>query len=1176
MYTTMNHLSTDIENLLKPRSEGGAGLALLPIRRGTKTSYDPRTAEERAADGTSRCSWGATSSDPARWAAYITRAETAAQTEAATLALLRYRAGDDADVDIAALTAERDTLAATNPPRGSAARARLRELAAAVDRTPLSSAEQDRMAELEQLSALPPLNIAADVGLSRCLVVDADTAEEVAAWRQWAVARSGDPSWATAPLTVSSPGVQAEGGEWRHKGGGHQWFTLPEGYDLPEIVPGVVTVHEGNSHFSIFTRNRYVLLPPSQRPEGAYRFTGTAMEAPRWLLAALHEEADRREAARRRAASRRDVEDGGLSDTLQESLQSWYDSMSWSAVLEPYGWRAAGWNDSCGCPVWSRPGGASPKSATAHEPGCSQHPTSCDPPIHFWTTEPGDAIEAKLAELPSGSRSLSKLQTASAVFCDGDEAKALELATGQELRGAQYTVREVAPGMVAMVPVEPATPATTASAVAPAPAPATTATAVAPAVEPVTAPAPAPVPAATSETETTPQVENEPPQRTLAIDIETFSDVDLSKAGVYKYSESPIFSVLLFAYSYDDNPVEVVDLARGETLPEQVINDLLDPDVTKTAFNANFERACLSRFLQDLGRLPAGEFLDPAQWQCTMVHAAAAGLPRALGAVASELGVVEKMGEGKALIRQFSVPTKPKKKDDRTHSVDLGDGLVRWLPDSDLEGWATFVDYCHRDVEVERAVRDRLVTAAPVPNRLWEEYAVDQRICDRGLRIDLDLVHAAQGVDRELRDELSTELAELTGLGNPRSTAQFRDWLVEHGYEVTSVSKTTLADVAEQAREAGDDTVARACELRPMVSAASSSKYSAMQRMACGDGRARGTTQFFGAHTGRWAGRGIQTQNLARTPDCDLHAAREAMRGGLSAVRDADLDPAEIVGGLVRTAIVPAAGRKLVAADYSQIEARVLAMLAGEASAMEIFSRREDIYCATASSMYGKPVEKGGQNAELRQLGKVAVLGCGYGASWRALQAMNPALGERELRDIVHRWREANPKIVNFWSEIEAAACSVAQGAGPVLGYGLVLRSEPAVGGGPGRDLVIVLPSGRSLRYRNARVELQTSGPRQGQLALHFDSARGRESTYGGRLTENLVQAIARDLLADALVRAENAGFCTIFHVHDEIVAEVTDEAEAEALCKLMEQPPAWAEGLPLVAEGDVLDFYQK
>lgn len=562
-----------------------------------------------------------------------------------------------------------------------------------------------------------------------------------------------------------------------------------------------------------------------------------------------------------------------------------------------------------------------------------------------------------------------------------------------------------------------------------------------------------------------------------------------------------------------------------------------------------------------------------------MVHAATLGLPRSLDGAARALGAVEKMEEGRDLIRQFSVPRKPKKKaDDLTHSLPAGDGRVRWLPQSDPEAWSTFVEYCRRDVEVERAVRAALA-AVPVPAQTQAEYVADQRICDRGLAIDLGLVEAAQQLDAEHRAELSAELAELTGLDNPRSTTQFRAWLAERGYAADSVDKATLAGVAQRAEAAGDAVVTRACRLRPAIAAASSAKYTAMQAMASPrDHRARGTTVFFGAHTGRWAGRGIQTQNLARTPDVDLHAAREAMRGGLSTIRDAGLDPAELVGGLVRTAIVPGQGCRLVAADYSSIEARVLAWMAGEVSALRTFAAGEDIYCATASQMYGVPVVKGGENGRFRALGKIAVLGCGYGASWRALQKMNPGLGEAELREVVSKWRASNPSIVAMWSALEAACRTALASTAAVYGYRLGVASAPSITGRSGaRDLLIQLPSGRVMRYVDARVEPQRSGPRAGEPAIHFTDAQGRRvSTYGGKLVENVVQATARDLLADALVRAEAAGVRTVFHVHDEIVAEVRDAAEAAALVALMEQAPAWATGLPLAAEAELLDFYQK
>ena len=1222
----MNTYQTDF---LAAHPRGEAGFALVPIRRGTKQPYDPRNAAERAEDTAVGWSptWGGTTRSPARWADYTTRAEAQANTDALALSLLRYRAGDDAAADADALAARLADLEAASPARGSAAWAEAAQLAQAVKRTPLTPAENARMTDLATLAALPPLNVAADVGLSRCIVIDADTTAEVSAWQAWAERLSGDPAWANTPLTVASPGVCDDDGQWRHRGGGHHWFVLPEDYTLPADVPGAVTVREGEGHFSIFTRDRYVLLPGSARPEGAYVVTGEPTVAPAWLLHALEAEAATRAAARSRVTAYRDrVEAGGgdgLSDELREKVEEWYAETPWADLLTPLGWTEAGWHDSCDCPIWSRPGGASPKSATAHEPGCSQHPNSLDPPIHFWTTEPGPAIEEKIAALPTGARSLSKLQLASALYCGGSDAAVLEVIAGRPLRREEvYLLVELSPGFGVVRAAREATPGAEsvvvrawrgeaipagwvnapANANANAPAPATapanalatapanatataTATANAPANTPATAPAntpatapatatanahaPAPVESAPSRSAGSP-VEGTIPTTTLALDTETYCDLDLSRHGVYRYAEDSSFAVLLVAYAAGDGDVQVVDLARGEELPDEIIAALLDDDTTKTAFNANFERVCLSRVLRDAGHLAEGTFLAPESWRCTMVHASVAGLPRGLGDAAAALGVTEKMAEGKDLIKRFSVPNKPRKNADTTHAEAVDDDLVRWLPESDLPAWERFATYCQRDVEVERAVRNALV-GVPVTDQLWAEYAADQRINDRGIPIDLRVVDAADRVVAEHRTALAEEFDTLTGGISANSNNTVRAWLAERGYAVENTRKDTLARLRTRAEEAGDTDVARVLEIRPQLSSKSDSKYAAMRDYAGADDRARGTLTFHRAHTGRWSGKGVQPQNMTRTP-AGVDAARDALLAGKAGLATA--------GALTRTALAPTPGRCFVAADYAQIEPRLLAYLAGEPAPLQAFQEGEDVYCVAAQAMYGKPVEKGGANAELRTYGKIATIACGYQMGSARLAMQNPDVSEDEAWEIVRRWRAANPRIVQFWSDLEHAARAVAAGAAPRTGYGLTLRSEPSPGTRGGRDLLIDLPSGRSLRYRRAAVEPQQTGPHAGQPALHFDSERSRTSTYGGTLVENVVQALGRDLIADAIVRAEAAGVNVIFSVHDEIVAEAArDDADetARVLSELMETPPAWlGGGLPLVAEAEKMDFYRK
>lgn len=1178
-------------------------LALVPIRRGEKRPYDPRTSAQRAEDDAEgwNPTWGATTRSPARWAAYQAQAEAQAHAEAATLALLRYRDGDNAAADADALAAELAELTAQAPVRGSSAYARLAELTRAVSREPVAPAERERMSALAVQADLPPLNVAVDVGLSRAIVIDADTTAEVEAFRAWAVRLSGDAAWADMPLTVSSPGVRASDGEWKHKGGGHCYLFLPPDYNTPAALPGLLTVHEGDGHFALFLRDRYVLLPPSARPEGEYRFTGPAHPAPRWLLAWLDAKAEATAQAKANATAYRqregegEGEASGLSDDLREQVEAWYSATPWSAILGQIGWTETGVDSSCGCPTWGRPGGASPKSATAHEPGCSRHPDSVDPPIHFWTTEPGDAIEDKIAETASQSRSLSKLQLAAALFCDGSDAAALEQIVGEPLSAPPMvqTFIEVSPGFTVAGPRRPTAEGESAgvvvvtaeewarmnNAVAPALAPAPAAApanalATAPTVAPAAAPANANAnaPAETAQTATAAA----PAQVTLAIDIETFSSCDLAKSGVYRYAEADDFCVLLFSYAWGDDPVEVVDLTTG-ALPDDVLAALTDPTVIKSAFNAAFERVCLSRYLRDLGELAEGEFLDPAEWHCTQVHAGVGCLPAGLGPAAAAVGVVEKMSEGKSLIRRFSVPNKPRKSDDTTRAIDLGEGKVRWLPASDPEGWNTFKEYCKRDVQVEMELRNRLTETVPTPAQLWEEYAADQRINDRGFRIDLDLAKAAMGVDQETRDAALDRLREITGVDNPRSTTQIRAWLAERGLPSEKTDKEAMVALHARAEAEGDAAVAEVAALLPKVKASSASKFETMLRNASADGRARGQLVFHGTHTGRWAGRKIQPQNMAATPNIpDLDAARDAVFRGPDALHAAGLDP-RAIGQMARTAVIPAEGYQLAAIDYAQIEARVIAWLAGEARTLTAFARGADIYCSTASAMYGVPVTKTNENSHLRKLGKIAVLGCGFGAGPGGLSKANPTVPMEDLRTAVRAWRAANPAVVTMWREVEAAVRNVLFGGlDSAEGYRVRLRSAPSLDTHGGKDLLIDLPSGRQLRYLALADEPIRKGPRAGEKALHMTVRGVRKSTWGGDLVQSIVQATARDIITAAMVAAEAAGARIVLHVHDEVVAEVKSVAEAEALAELMGRAPAWAQGLPLSAEPVVMDYYRK
>lgn len=1110
-----------IATYLRPRSDGGAGLTLIPIQRGGKQPFDPRTYDDRSEDDAAGWApaWGAATTSLNRWESYEAFAASAVV--------------DDAD--------------------------------------PTST-------------DLPPMNVAADVGLSRAIVIDADTEAEVAAFRSWAQRVSGDSSWATAPLTVSTPGVVGDGGEWKHKGGGHMWFFLPEGYEMPAELPGTLTVRDGGTSFAIFLRDHYVLIPPSVRPEGPYVFTGAAPEAPAWLLAQLDNEAARRAEARVRARlAREQVGEGGLSDDLRADLQAWYEATPWAELLTPIGWAESGRDGSCGCPVWRRPGGASWKSATTHQPGCSdyRYADSDDPPVHFWTTEPGPAIEAKLAEVGSEG-TMSKLHLFAALYHDGNDASALSAAVGRELNMSYaFHFVEVHPGLavwaecrpvaageasvtitpynaVASAAATPATDLTTATSPA---LPAPTAALVAPAVHPAAAGAPA--------------------QQVLSIDLETYSPQDLGQRGVYEYAADPSFEILLCAYSWNGGNVQLVDLTAGEPLPQDVLDALTDDTVIKSAYNAAFERVCLSRHLHDLGKLPEGTYLDPAGWQCSMIHAAVANLPEGLGEVAAALGLVEKLEEGKDLIKYFCTPNKPAKSTDLTHTVPTDRGKVRWLPESDPAAWAAFRLYCVRDVEVEIALRAALAEV-PAGSQLWREYAADQRINDLGIHLDLDYAAAAVEIDKTARDTARARLCELTGLDNPRSVQQIKGWLEQQGYQSETVDKAAMASVAAQARKAGDLVVAEVCDLRPAITAAAASKFSTMQVVASADDRARGQLRFMGTHTGRWAGRRLQPQNMTHTPHvADLDAAREAVFRGPDELRTAGVDPAAI-GRMVRPAVTPAEGYRLVSIDYAQIEARVIAWLAGEMRTLRAFAAGEDIYCTVASAMYGVPVTKTNENSALRALGKIAVLGCGFGAGPGGLSRANPTVPMDDLRTAVTAWRSANPKVVTMWNEMEAAVRNVAIHGGPDRRlYRVGLRGRPTICGGSGRDLLIDLPSGRQLRYHDVREEWYekrlSDGSTKNTFGLRMTIRGARLATWGGDIVQTIVQATARDIIAENMADAVlTHGYRVVLSVHDEVVAEVKTQQEAEALAAIMGRVPVWAAGLPVSAEPILLDYYQK
>ena len=650
--------------------------------------------------------------------------------------------------------------------------------------------------------------------------------------------------------------------------------------------------------------------------------------------------------------------------------------------------------------------------------------------------------------------------------------------------------------------------------------------------------------------------------KTLGIDIETYCDLPLADCGVYRYAESPEFRLLLFGYSADGGEPRCVDIARGEELPPEVLAALADPAVEKTAYNAQFERVCLSRWLG----LPPGQYLDPAQWRCTMAAAARLGFPLGLAQCAQALRMEEgKMEEGRALIRYFSQPWRGK----------------RHLPADAPDRWELFKQYNLRDVQVEQAILRR--TAGIVPQTETERalYVADQRINDRGVLVDRRLAANADRLDSLRKEQLAQEARRLTGLDNPNAPGQLKEWIGRRtGMAPATLAKGSLEELERRMQYFPD--VRRVLQIRRELGKTSTRKYRAMLDCACADSRIRGLLQFHGAvRTGRWAGRLVQVQNLPQNHLGDLDVARRAVLTGdldtLSLLYD---DPAQTLSELVRTAFVAPPGCTLHVCDFSAIEARVVAWLAGEEWVLDVFRRGGDIYCATASQMFRVPVEKHGRNAELRPKGKVSVLALGYGGGTAALRAMGGerlGMTEEEMADTVRRWREANPAIVRLWGTLEKAAMRViTRGGTAELPRGLRLSFARGL-------LLIQLPSGRALCYPRAAVgEEENDGWRGTRPVIEYEGTDqltrkwGKQRTYGGKLTENVTQAVARDLLAHVILQAERAGIRTVFHVHDEIVAEAPASQPLGALERLFSQPPAWAAGLPLSGAGYETPYYKK
>ena len=644
--------------------------------------------------------------------------------------------------------------------------------------------------------------------------------------------------------------------------------------------------------------------------------------------------------------------------------------------------------------------------------------------------------------------------------------------------------------------------------------------------------------------------------QTLSIDLETYSDQPLAKTGVYRYVESPDFEILLFAYSVDGGPVQQIDLACEEKIPSEILCALEDDKVTKWAFNANFERICLSRFLG----YPTGAYLEPDSWKCSMVWAAYMGLPLSLEGAGAVLGLEkQKLAEGKDLIKYFCQPCAPTK----------SNGLrTRNLPKHAPDKWLTFKKYNIRDVETEMSIQARLLKY-PVPDSVWEEYHLDQEINDRGVGLDMELVRQAIQMDGRSRSELTQAMKELTSLDNPNSVQQMKQWLADNGVETDTLGKKAVAELLKTA----PPELQKVLTLRQQIAKSSVKKYQAMETAVCADDRARGMFQFYGANrTGRWAGRIIQMQNLPQNHLDDLSEARGLVRAGnFDALEMLYEDVPDTLSQLIRTAFVPQENRKFIVADFSAIEARVIAWLAGEKWRQDVFAEGKDIYCASASQMFGVPVEKHGVNGHLRQKGKIAELALGYGGSVGALKAMGAlemGLQEDELPALVSAWRQANPKIVQFWWAVDHAVMDAVTRKTTTKTHGIIFSARNGM-------LFITLPSGRSLAY----VKPKIGENRFGGDCITYEGVGGtkkweRIDSYGPKFVENIVQATSRDILCYAM---KTLRCCSIvMHIHDEVVIEADRRMSLQAVCDQMGRTPPWANGLQLRADGYETDFYKK
>ena len=644
-------------------------------------------------------------------------------------------------------------------------------------------------------------------------------------------------------------------------------------------------------------------------------------------------------------------------------------------------------------------------------------------------------------------------------------------------------------------------------------------------------------------------------ERVLEMDIESFSDVDLIKCGVYAYADSPAFEILLFAWSFDGGETQIIDLAQGEKLPAEVEEAIFDVSVTKTAYNANFERTCLSKHF--------GRYIPPESWHCSAVQAAMLALPRSLEDVGRVLGLDEqKMKEGKELIRYFCIPCKPTK---------ANGGRMRNLPCHAPEKWELFKTYCKRDVDVEKSIRRKLHNF-PIPESEMELYRIDQRINDRGVLVDMKLVRNAVSCERLHKEVVTKRAYELTGLENPNSVAQLKGWLGDKGMEAESLSKKAVAEMIAET----DGEVEELLRLRLMLAKTSVKKYEAIERSACSDGRVHGMLMFYGANrSGRWSGKNVQLHNLPKNYLPDLELARELVKQGR--FEDIELlydSTPNVLSELIRTAFIPKPGCRFVVADFSAIEARVMGWLSGEEWVLDVFRGDGKLYEMTASRMFGIPMSEIGKGSSERAKGKVASLSCQYGGSKNGLismGALDMGLTEEELPPLVAAWRKANPHMVQFWWDVDAAAIKAVTEKQKTKVGKIIFEYKSGI-------LFITLPSGRKLSYVKPRMAVNRFG-RDGLTyeGISENKKWSRIETYGPKLVENIVQGTARDLLAEAMLRVEKKGYPIVMHCHDEIIAEVPEgSGSVDEMCEIMAVQPEWAEGLPLRADGFECRFYKK